>query len=241
MTFGSVFGRTFSPTFQPSSQAAAGGDWWDLNGTITSCVAAYQPKGAASYAASKVNLTGNTDYDAVQDGAGNEPTWDTGTGWTFASASAQRLAAGWSAAMKPVTIIVRTNGVSPTIGGYKSDSSTGGQFVLLSATGDKIRFLKSNIAVIGVSTGTYTPGEDTVFAVTYASNGAFAFYIGGNAAGSGTNDQTFVESTAGLIGCYGLGSSRYNYMNGDMHSLALYNAALTSTQIGDLTTAMAAL
>jgi len=34
MTFGSTFGRTFSPTFQPSSQAAAGGGWWDLNGTI---------------------------------------------------------------------------------------------------------------------------------------------------------------------------------------------------------------
>lgn len=37
-------------------RASGGGGWWDLNGTITGCVAAYQPKGAASYAASKVNL-----------------------------------------------------------------------------------------------------------------------------------------------------------------------------------------
>ena len=56
MAFASNFGRILSPTFQPNSQAKKAGGWWDLNGTITSCIAAYQPKGAASYAASKVNL-----------------------------------------------------------------------------------------------------------------------------------------------------------------------------------------
>jgi len=82
MTFGSVFGRVFSPTFQPKSQAvvSAASTWWDLNGTITSCVAAYQPKGAASYAASLVNLTGNTDYDATE---GIAPYWDSTNGWDF--------------------------------------------------------------------------------------------------------------------------------------------------------------
>ena len=81
MTFGSVFGRTFSPTFQPSSQAAASSasTWWDLNGTITSCVAAYQPKGAASYAASLTDLTGNG-Y-TLTEGA-TAPDWDSSTGWT---------------------------------------------------------------------------------------------------------------------------------------------------------------
>ena len=79
MTFGSVFGRVFSPTFQPKSQAAGGG-WWDLNGTITSCVAAYQPKGAASYAASKVNLANPGTYNAVD---GTAPDWDAVNGWKF--------------------------------------------------------------------------------------------------------------------------------------------------------------
>ena len=82
MTFGSVFGRTFSPTFQPKSQAvAAAGGWW-LSGGIAAadCIVAYQPKGAASYAASKVNLANPGTYDGTD---GNAPTWDAVNGWTF--------------------------------------------------------------------------------------------------------------------------------------------------------------
>ncbi len=84
MTFGSSFGRVFSPTFQPSSQAAAaaGGGWWDLNGALSSCIVAYQAKGAASYAASKVNLANAGTYNATDDGT-NYPAWNTSTGWTF--------------------------------------------------------------------------------------------------------------------------------------------------------------
>ena len=77
MTFSSTFGRVFSPTFQPHSLKKGGG-WWDLNGTITSCVAAYQPKGAASYAASKVNLANPGTYNATE---GNAPDWDATNGW----------------------------------------------------------------------------------------------------------------------------------------------------------------
>ena len=71
MTFGSTFGRTFSPTFQPSSQAAANASWWLAGGiAAANCVAAWRAKGAASYAASKVNLTGNAAYDLGEIGGG---------------------------------------------------------------------------------------------------------------------------------------------------------------------------
>ena len=49
---------------------------WYLAGGVSAanCVAAYLAKGAASYAASKANLTGDTDYDLTEnDGA---VTWD---------------------------------------------------------------------------------------------------------------------------------------------------------------------
>ena len=36
-----------------------GGGWWDDDGAIGCCVGAWQPKGAASYAASLLDLSGN--------------------------------------------------------------------------------------------------------------------------------------------------------------------------------------
>jgi len=64
-----------------SVKRAAGGGWWDLNGTIKSCVAAYQPVGAADYAASKVNLLNPGTYN-LSDGVAY-PDWASATGWTF--------------------------------------------------------------------------------------------------------------------------------------------------------------
>ena len=58
--------------------------WWDLDGAILTCVAAYQPKGAASLAASYVNLANPGTYDAV---VGVAPAWAAGTGWTFNGAT----------------------------------------------------------------------------------------------------------------------------------------------------------
>lgn len=61
----------------PRTAAAAAG-WWVVPGKT--CVAAYQPKGAASYAASKTNLAQPGVYDATE---GVAPTWAAATGWTF--------------------------------------------------------------------------------------------------------------------------------------------------------------
>lgn len=58
------------------NMAATAADWWDIAGET--CVAAYQAKGAASLAASYVNLANPGTYDinvlAV-------PSWTAGTGW----------------------------------------------------------------------------------------------------------------------------------------------------------------
>lgn len=53
-------------------------DWWSVSGKT--CIAAYQPKGAPSYAESLTNLANPGTYDAAE---GDAPTWDTGVGWTF--------------------------------------------------------------------------------------------------------------------------------------------------------------
>jgi len=65
----------------PSVAGGGGLDWW-LSGGISAAnaILAYQAKGAASYAASLVNLANPGTYDAY---AGSAPTWAAGTGWTF--------------------------------------------------------------------------------------------------------------------------------------------------------------
>jgi hypothetical protein len=58
--------------------------WWTCNGlyTKTQCVGAWQAKGAASYAASLLDLTGNGN-NLVDPGGAATPTWNAATGWTF--------------------------------------------------------------------------------------------------------------------------------------------------------------
>lgn len=55
---------------------------WYLAGGVSAanCIAAYQAKGAASYAASKINLINPGTYNLID---GVSPTWDAINGWTF--------------------------------------------------------------------------------------------------------------------------------------------------------------
>lgn len=81
MAFAPVFGRVFPATFDRRAAVAAAppASWWEAGGAPTP-VAVYQPKGAASLAASYSNLVNSGTYDAAP---GDAPTWDTATGWTF--------------------------------------------------------------------------------------------------------------------------------------------------------------
>jgi hypothetical protein len=77
----------------------ASGGWW-LSGGIAAanCIAAYQAKGAADYAASLVNLANPGTYNCTAP-AGN-PAFDTSVGLTFGSnkylATGITPGAGWS-------------------------------------------------------------------------------------------------------------------------------------------------
>ena len=90
MTFASPFSRVIQRPFGGVPSSAVVGGWWDLNGTLSGCVGAWQAKGAASYAASLVNLANPGTFDAF---AGTAPTWDAATGWTF-NGSSQYLRTG---------------------------------------------------------------------------------------------------------------------------------------------------
>lgn len=104
MGFAGPFGRVFQPPFATAGAAAAP-PWWTAGGTIpaANCIAAYQPRGAASYAASLVNLAKPGTYDAAP---GIAPAWTQLGGWHFTSTSFHRLTTGitpgqtWSMAVQ---------------------------------------------------------------------------------------------------------------------------------------------
>ncbi len=230
MTFGSVFGRTFSPTFQPSSQAAAGGGWWDLNGTITSCVAAYQPKGAASYAASKVNLANAGTYDAT-DGAAY-PAWDETNGWKFTATSSHYLTTGVTPS-QTWSMIVRfsnvTNSTCLLCGCYY-----GQQFYLSPNISSKVYYGIG--AAVGGEIGVSPAMTSGILAK--ANNLGYRNGSFDNATGTGT--ATPVEVYIGA-GKHATNGSAGLFVSAYIQAWAIYNETLTSTQIGNLTTAMAAL
>ena len=66
-------------TVRESGVAVATSNWWEVPGKT--CVAAYQPKGAASYAASKTNLANPGTYDATLGPDAGAPDWSSSTGW----------------------------------------------------------------------------------------------------------------------------------------------------------------
>lgn len=67
----------------PSTPTPPAVNWWLAGGVNpANCVAAYQAKGAADYATSKVNLANSGVYD-LSDGEWGAPIFDTLYGWSF--------------------------------------------------------------------------------------------------------------------------------------------------------------
>jgi hypothetical protein len=64
-------------TAGPSRFLGGGAKWWQVAGAT--CIAAYQPKGAADLATSYVNLANPGTYNATWSGA--SPSWTVGDGW----------------------------------------------------------------------------------------------------------------------------------------------------------------
>ena len=223
MTFSPTFGRLFSPTFQPKSVAKPAGGWWDLNGTITSCVAAYQPKGAASYAASLTDLSGNSN-DATNGTV--YPTWDSTNGWKGNKTAKAYLDTGITVPEdQDISIIIRvsnlTDGIVMAAGLYPK----GYGMVQLSVT--NIRWLCwSYVNTTGAIDGSGTLAMIGRYGYT---NGVATGYGNGGTYPAGISIKILGED----------GSSFCS--NAYVQAAAIYKPKLTVQNIEDLHTAMAAL
>lgn len=123
-----------------------------------------------------------------------------------------------------------TSGSKAIIGG--SDVGGGGPEFRVDPA-NTISFLKQNVAGIGTSTGKVNSAQWNFVAVTYNSSGAYAFYINGEAAGSGTNLQTFAYGSNNFIFGNALNGSPERFV-GSLDDVRVYGSVLTPTEITNL-------
>ena len=237
MTFSPSFGRIFSPSFKPNSLADAvvAGGWW-LSGGISAanCIGAYQAKGVADLATSYINLANPGTYNAAP---GTAPTWDVTNGWIF-NGTSQYLKTGITAENDQTwSLICRfsnytQSNVDVLIGAYLNGGSYQG--IMLSpywSGGNKLFFNGGNASHAGVSTsGVLAVGGN----IGYLNGSAVTGAIGANAG-------DFYPIKIGVGGTIADGVVNGSYSNVYIQACAIYDIALTSTQVGLLTTAMNAL
>ena len=216
MTFASPFSRVFERPFGgvPSSAAVS---WW-LSGGIASanCIAAYTPKGAASYAASVVNLTGNATYNATASGT---PVWDATNGW--------KGNGNWHL----------TTGINPTNGQTTIVSYSGYSYADLRVIFGNVVAPAYFIAFVGATTIRFYAGASNADkTISYGSSGVLAmsdrFYYNGvdlGALTTGDNNDT--------IAILGTPTNQFR-ITANILSFATYNIAITPTQVAAVSAAM---
>ena len=196
--------------------------WW-LSGGISAenAIAVYQPKGAASYAASKVNLA-DPGNDLTE---GSAPTWDSDNGWTFNGTNNHLntnivhgdTGQNWSAIVRFTDAVdghffsdrnsnISGFGIVAGAVGYRRYNNSG-SLIKSGVTASGVRAIAGNVGYLdGVSEGTIP-----------------------------TSSQTNAEIR---IGRRGGGSV---YYDGKMQAIAFYDTVLTEAQIQAVTAAMQAL
>ena len=201
------------------------------------CVAAYQPKAAASLAASYVNLANPGTYDAAP---GVAPTWASATGWAF-NGSTQWLNTGVVPTLNGSwTMLIRyvysSGGNYPTVAGQRENVSTFPDLAICvdnGATGTSNQTVFRNSHVTGFST-------------TPRLGSGVACIAGNKAYWNGSNIGTLtVGSATGTRAIYigaqnEVGSPSYKFP-GTVQALAIYNATLTAGEVATVSAAMAAL
>ena len=210
--------------------AAATADWW-LSGGVSAAnaIAAYQPIGAASLAASYTNLANPGVFNAAP---GVAPTFAAATGWTF-NGSTQYLTTGvvpvnnqtWSLIVRfsnvgsfgvPVFACASAGGATPYFGVEPWDNSA-----------NQRRYFAGNIY------GTGTRAAGGVMAVA----GNQGYY-------NGSADGGTIPTAAGTLQAFFIGKlGLFNgfWFAGKIQALAIYNTTLSAAQVAVISTAMAAL
>jgi hypothetical protein len=202
-------------------------DAWYLAGGASMPVAAYQPIGAASLAASYVNLANPGTNDAAP---GVAPTWNATNGWIHAGS--EWLTTGVVPA-QGYSMIVRFSSFSLSSAYLGGVIKTNAHFAMSPNpdASDRQVFWYGDVARY---TGSDVAGG--VMALT-ADDG----YMDGVAAGL-TMGNFAATSAAIFVGAYNNGSgAATSRATVNIQAVAIYSSTLTASQVAALTAAMAAL
>ena len=202
-------------------------NWWEVSGKT--CVAAYQPKGAASYAASLVNLANPGTYDATA--PGTAPDWASGTGWDFSVSnsylsSGAAPTGGWSmfaafdSGLDAVNLIMGCR-----VGANNQDFT-----LLLGDYGDTHRACNGS---------GYIQGSDRIQEGVYGVAGTLAFLNGVQE--SGTTAGTASNALPIFLGANNNNGSLHLKFSGNMKAAVIYSDTLTPAEAIALETVMATL
>lgn len=212
-------GASISAVLARSQGAAA--QWWQAAGVTP--VAAYAPKGAASLAASYVNLANPGTYDCT---VGVAPTFDTLTGWTFALASSTYLRTGILASAT-TTVIVKFSNAAANVGENAPLIGSG-----INATNNSFQIIPINTAN-SVAIFAFGSGANTSISKIISGVAALAganIYINGSSVGtvSGTFSGTGIEL---FIGGHNNAGTPGRYANAKISSVWIANSVLSAAAV----------
>lgn len=211
---------------QMSAWPAAGGNWWEPTTGSYTCVAAYQAKGAASLAASYVNLANPGTNDAAP---GTAPTFDTSYGWDF-NGSTMYLTTGIVPTVSHTVIVRFSDGGTVSNDLFGVQESTG-SFLIRPSNGFSQRAY-NNAGNRAVS-GAVTSGV-----IGFAGKNTYLDGAGDGTIGAGT----FTWTAAMYLGARHIsGTGPGGYTNARIQAVAIYSTTLDATQVAEITTNMAAL
>lgn len=227
-----VIGNPGLEVRMPGGGAAA--NWWDPNNEGLCVWSAYQPKGAASFAASILDLSGNGN-NAGDPGGASTPGWTTADGWDF------RAGLMWL-----TTTFIPQNDQSQTILC---------QFTNYNTAQDRRLFGVENG---GAARAVHVrPNENLLNRVQYANGGAVSAVPSlaagnlGMAGGTGYRDGVAnglippwggASTNTLFIGAYNnAGGGPAGYAEVIIPALVIYDCVLTAPQVLAIATAMAAL
>jgi hypothetical protein len=213
--------------------------WYAAGGTLANCIIAYKPIGAANLAASYVNLANPGTYNAAPVTAGGDPTFAAATGWQFIVANTDRLKTGWVPPNQVArTGIARISGATIAaanryVFGCRDAPGTDTWFALLNTNGTSVAQFRNGTGTTYIHSAGITDG---VVAISGLDPYKDAVDLGGITAGTYN-----LGARELFVGCLNSNGSTTGYFDGYIQAIAFYDIALNATQIGILSTAMAAL
>jgi len=206
-------------------------NWWEAGGA-SGCVAAYQPKGAASLADSYTDLTGNGN-DAAP---GVAPAWDATNGWKF-NGSTHYLDTG----------IVVSSGTWSALCQFTSYTSSGDYHDLFGAYGGS----GDNFAILpyydagGSVRYLYGVGAQRLEAAPPLTAGNLGIVGGLGGFRNGISDGAIATGNPPSLSIYLAAEHKIgevgNFAAVYIQAWAIYNNALTAAQVAAVAAAMAAL